>query len=415
MMTRLLSLIFFALLLAGCGGNDADTPHEHEHEAEATAAADYERGPHNGRLLRAGDFALEITIFEAGVPPQFRLFAYRDDQPLPPASVQATIELTRLGGQVDRFTFRPENDALAGSGTVVEPHSFDVTVVATEGGRQHRWQFASYEGRTTIPAAIAESSGIRTALAGPATIRARVPLMGSVRVDENRLARVRARFPGAVREVRVELGATVQRGQVLAIVEGNESMRGYEVVAPMAGVVVTRATNVGDVAGETPLFEIADLSEVWVDLHAFGRDVSRLKPGQPVRLTSVAGEGTAQAVLDRILPVAAAGSQSAVARVRLPNPQGQWRPGLAVSAEVTVAEYPVALAVKTAALQRFRDFTVVFAQVDDTYEVRMLEMGRKDGEFTEVLGGLEPGTRYVTEQSFLIRADIEKSGASHDH
>ncbi len=411
MMTRLLSLIFVVLLLAGCGGNDADTPPA----AEATAAGDYERGPHNGRLLREGDFALEITIFEAGVPPQFRLFAYRDNKPLPPASVQATIELTRLGGQVDSFTFKPENDVLVGSGTVVEPHSFDVTVVATEGGRQHRWQFASYEGRTTIPAAIAESSGIRTALAGPATIRARVPLMGSVRVDENRLARVRARFPGAVREVRVELGETVQRGQVLAIVEGNESMRNYPVIAPIAGVVVSRATNVGDVAGEIPLFEIVDLSEVWVDLHAFGRDVSRLKPGQPVRLTSVAGEGTAQAVLDRILPVAAAGSQSAVVRVRLRNPQGQWRPGLAVNAEVTVAKYPVALAVKTAALQRFRDFTVVFAQVGDTYEVRMLELGRRDGEYAEVLGGLEPGTRYVTEQSFLIRADIEKSGASHDH
>ncbi len=411
MMIRLLSLIFFALLLAGCGGKDADTPPK----AEATATADYERGPHNGRLLRDGDFTLEITIFETGVPPQFRLFAYRNNKPLPPASVQATIELTRLGGQVDRFTFKPESDALAGSGTVVEPHSFDVTVVATEGGRPHRWQFASYEGRTTIPAASAESSGIRTALAEPATIRASVPLMGSVRVDENRLVRVRARFPGAVREVRVEPGETVRRGQVLAIVEGNESMSSYQVIAPIAGVVVSRTTNVGDVAGEIPLFEIVDLSEVWVDLHVFGRDVSRLKPGQPVRLTSAVGEGAAQAVLDRILPVAAAGSQSAVARVRLPNPQGLWRPGLAVNAEVTVAKYPVALAVKTTALQRFRDFTVVFAQVGDTYEVRMLELGRRDGEFTEVLGGLELGTRYVTEQSFLIRADIEKSGASHDH
>ena len=414
MMNHLLSLIFFTLLLAGCGGNDANTPHT-EHAAEATAAGDYERGPHNGRMLRDGDFALEITIFETGVPPQFRLFSYRDNKPLPPASVQTTIELTRLDGQVDRFTFKPESDALVGSGTVVEPHSFDVTVVATEGGRQHRWQFASYEGRTTIPAAIAKSAGIRTALAGPATIRNLLPLLGSVRIDENRLARVRAQFPGAVREVHVQSGETVRRGQVLAIIEGNESMSSYPLIAPIAGVVVTRATNVGDVAGETPLFEIADLSTVWVDLHVFGRDVSRLKPGQPVQLTSVTGEGSAQAVLDRILPVAAAGSQSAIARVRLPNLQGQWRPGLAVSAEVTVAKYPVALAVKTAALQRFRDFSVVFAQVGDAYEVRMLEVGRKDGEFTEVLGGLKPGTRYVTEQSFLIRADIEKSGASHDH
>ena len=73
------------------------------------------------------------------------------------------------------------------------------------------------------------------------------------------------------------------------------------------------------------------------------------------------------------------------------------------------------LAVKTSALQRFRDFTVVFAKVGNTYEVRMLELGMSDGNMVEVLSGLKPDTEYVTEGSFLIKADVEKSGASHDH
>lgn len=412
MITRLVLLVLSSMLLAACG----DTPGEALGEStHASAAADFERGPHNGRLLRDGDFALEVTIFESGVPPQFRLYVYRDDKPLSPSAVQATIDLTRLGGKRDHFTFAPENDALVGSGTVVEPHSFDVVVTANEGERQHRWEYASYEGRTTIPAAVAQSAGVRTAAAGPATIRTRVSMMGSVTVDENRLARVRARFPGAVREVRVGPGETVKRGQVLAIVEGNESMRSYEVTAPIGGVVTARNTNVGDVAADAPLFEIADLSQVWVDLHAFGSDMAQLAPGQPVTLTSTVGDVTAEATLERILPVAAAGSQSAIARVRLPNPQGHWRPGLAVSAEVTVAQHDVPLAVKVTGLQRFRDFTVVFAQVGETYEVRMLELGRRDAEQAEVLGGIDPGVPYVSEQSFLVRADIEKLGASHDH
>ena len=67
------------------------------------------------------------------------------------------------------------------------------------------------------------------------------------------------------------------------------------------------------------------------------------------------------------------------------------------------------------ALQRFRDFEVVFAQVGDIYEVRMLELGRRDARFVEVLEGLSPGTKYVTDNSYLIKADIEKAGASHDH
>ena len=72
-------------------------------------------------------------------------------------------------------------------------------------------------------------------------------------------------------------------------------------------------------------------------------------------------------------------------------------------------------AVKRTGIQSFRDFRVVYARVGDDYEVRMLDLGRTAGEWVEVLGGLEPGTEYVTGNSHLIKADIEKSGASHNH
>jgi acetyl/propionyl-CoA carboxylase alpha subunit len=51
--------------------------------------------------------------------------------------------------------------------------------------------------------------------------------------------------------------------------------------------------------------------------------------------------------------------------------------------------------------------------IDDANTVYRL--GRSDGRFTEVLAGLQAGDRYVVENSYLIKADIEKSGASHDH
>ena len=70
---------------------------------------------------------------------------------------------------------------------------------------------------------------------------------------------------------------------------------------------------------------------------------------------------------------------------------------------------------RQSAVQGFRDFQVVFARFDDVYEVRMLELGRRNHDWIEVLGGIEAGTQYVTENSYLIKADIEKSGASHDH
>ena len=86
-----------------------------------------------------------------------------------------------------------------------------------------------------------------------------------------------------------------------------------------------------------------------------------------------------------------------------------------LTGEIEVARYEVPLAVKRSGLQPFRDFTVVFAQFGEEYEVRMLELGRQDEVWVEVLSGLKVGTPYVTENSYVIKADIEKSGASHDH
>lgn len=410
MIARLFYPIAFALVLAACGKSEPV-----EKPAEGLAAAEeFERGPHRGRMLREGDFALEVTIFETNVPPQYRLYVYQGGKPLKPSEVEASVELSRLDGEVNRFTFRPENDYLTGSGTVVEPHSFDVKVDAKYGGKTFRWEFPSYEGRTTIPSAVASDAGVKVEVAGPTVIRDNVHLIGNVALNANRHAAVKARFPGIVKAVHAQQGQQVRRGQTLVVVEGNESMRSYPVTAPFDGVVLVRNTNVGDVADGNTLIEIADLSKVWVELHAIGEAASRLAAGQKVYVKSATGDAAAETTIDTLLPLATRG-QSVVVRASIPNPGGRWRPGMTVSADVTVSRREVPLAVMESGLQRFRDFTVVFAQIGETYEVRMLELGARDGTYVEVLGGIKPGTRYVAEQSFLIKADIEKSGASHDH
>src|SRR3546814_8851743 len=113
-------------------------------------------------MLRDGDFAVEVTIFEDGVDPEFHVYAYRNDKPVAPGDVQLSIELARLGGKVDRFAFTPQEAYLRGGGVVIEPHSFDVKVRAVEGGRTHNWSYASYEGRTTIAAQAAQAGGVRS-------------------------------------------------------------------------------------------------------------------------------------------------------------------------------------------------------------------------------------------------------------
>jgi len=401
------------LLLSGCSRHeDEHGPDESGHERDA---ADFERGPHGGRLLRDGDFALELAIYESGVPAEFRIWLYTGDELLPPAAADVRVTLTRLDGEVNEFDFRPEGEFLRSNGEVVEPHSFDVAVSAQAAGTAHEWSYASYEGRSQIAAATASAMGVEVSHAGPVVLKEQVMLSGTVQADPTRISRVRARYPGVVREVAVRPFSEVARGAVLAQVQSNESLLNYPITAPIAGTIVEQQAQIGEATGEAALFTIVDISRVWVELDVFQRELSRIEEGQRVELIDLDGKSIGSGHIARIAPLAVHGSQSVRARVVFDNASGSLRPGQFVTGRVTVAETSVPLAVERDALQRFRDFDVVFANVDDVYEVRMLELGRADDRHVEVVAGLKPGTRYVTGNSYLIKADIEKSGASHDH
>ena len=387
---------------------------DHEQANNEAGDEEFAKGPHGGKLFEKDGFSIELSLYEKGVPPEFHVYAYYQGQPLSPDVVALEIELTRLDGQIDRFNFVPLMDYLRGQGVVTEPHSFDVAITAQFKGKTYQWAFASYEGRTEIPSVLAKESGIETEVAGPVTLAETLVLTGRVQTDPNRLAQVRARFDGIVQKVKRNLGEQVKKGDVLVTVQSNESLQSYNVKAPINGLILRRDVQVGITTGDTSLFTIADLSKVWVELDVFGRDRSRVKPGQVVRIEPLEGQAII-GTIDWVSPLAAHASQSVQARVVLDNTNGQLSPGQFVRGRVTIAEHPVALAVRQSAIQSFRDFRVVFARYDDSYEVRMLEFGRQNGEWAEVLNGLKPGTEYVTGNSYLIKADVEKSGASHDH
>ncbi|HEX7872459.1 MAG TPA: HlyD family efflux transporter periplasmic adaptor subunit [Sphingobium sp.] len=406
-------LLTACALLSACGASP-ETGHEEEGHGAAQDA--FERGPHRGRMLRDGDFAVEMTIFEDGVEPEFHVYAYRDGKPVAPADVKLAVALTRLGGRVDRFAFVPKDDYLRGNGIVHEPHSFDVRVTATEGGRTHRWAYASYEGRTTISAEAARAGGVRVERAGPATVAEQVEMAGRIEITPEGRAEIRARLPGVITWMGGGLGQPVARGQVLARVESQHSLITYPVPSPIGGIIVEKNANVGGVTGDTPLFVVADPRKLHAEFFVYPRDAERVRVGQKVEVRSLSGDTRLKAEVEAIVPTADIASQTLMAHVHLPEASANaFRPGMGVEGSFSLGERAVPLAVRTRAIQRFRYFEVVFARVGTTYEVRMLRIGRRTPEWTEVLGGLEPGTDYVADGAFLIRADIEKSGASHDH
>ena len=273
-----------------------------------------------------------------------------------------------------------------------------------------------HDDATTIDPDIAQAAGIRVAAAAAGTIADEHEVQGLLTPVEGKLSKVAARYPGPIRSLAANVGDRVRAGQVLATVESNLSLSSYNVTSPISGVVLARNASVGGIAAEgVPLFEIADLSQLWVDLHIFGSDAGHIVPGAPVTVTRLSDGVTAQTTLERVLPGTATASQSTVARAVLANDDGLWRPGSAVKARITVEQQPAALIVPLAALQTLEQRDVVFVRKGDRYVAQPVQLGKRGARQAEVLGGLEAGDEVVVEQSYLIKADIEKAGASHEH
>ena len=399
--TRLFGLVFLSILISACSdaGNMAK-------EGEVV------KGPHGGRLLTNAGFSLELSIFETGVPPEFRAWATQNGETLKPTEVNLNITLTRLGGKIDNINFKPQGDALRGDTVIYEPHSFIVTINASHEGTKHTWEYDNFEGRTKIETAVAKALEIETEVAGPVVLEETISAYGKIVANKERVNHVRARFEGVIKSVLLSVGDTVRKGQRLATVESNSGLNLYTIKAPISGVITQRHANTGEQTAQRQLFTIMDTSTVWLELSIFPTDRARVVTGTEVILEN--NNAVTKSTISNINVMAEA-NQSVKARVVLDNKLGQFFPGSYVNAKIKVAAHPVPLAVKRSGLQAFRDFTVVYAQIGEEYEVRMLELGREAGEWVEVLGGLEVGTKYVSKNSYVIKADIEKSGASHDH
>ncbi|MDR7193707.1 efflux RND transporter periplasmic adaptor subunit [Luteimonas terrae] len=269
---------------------------------------------------------------------------------------------------------------------------------------------------TTIAADIANDVGIRVAPAAAGTIADQHEVQGLLTTLESGNARVTARFPGPIRRLHAEVGDRVRAGQVLATIDSNLSLSSYTVTAPIAGTVLARNASVGQSAGEgAVLYEIADLSMLWVDLHVFGRDAEHLAAGSPVTISRLGDGATADTRVDRVLPGTATASQSTIARATLDNADGQWRPGSAVRAMVTVSTQAADLVVPLTALQQMDGRDVVFVREGDRYEKRVVTLGRRDARQVEIVDGVAVGEDVVIEQSYTIKADLEKAGAGHAH
>lgn len=267
------------------------------------------------------------------------------------------------------------------------------------------------ENSSRINSSMAQQVGIVTASAGSQELHQTITVYGNVVSGPEQLSHVRARFEGLVKSVQVTIGDTVKTGDVLAEIESNESLKTYKIRSPISGLVVQRHANSGEITQDQILFSIANFDTVWAELRVYPAQQSSIAEGQSVHVLTTNGDFESE--VKHVVPSMDAPYQ--LARVKLDNSKHTLSPGLMIEAQLEIGLFPVSLAVVKDSVQNLGGRKGVFVKHGDEYTFTPLVLGRADDHFYEVIDGLENSAEYVSQNSYLIKADIEKSEAEHEH
>ena len=257
---------------------------------------------------------------------------------------------------------------------------------------------------------------IQVAEAGPGAIVLMRSLPGEVKVNGNRIAHIVPRYSGIVTEVRAEVGDDVREGQVLAVVEGDESLAPYEMTTFIAGTIIEKHMTLGEpVSRESDSFVVADLGTVWIDITVYLRDLDLIKVGDKTTVKAGSRDETVSGKISYVTPVVDEHTRTATARMVVDNPDGYWRPGMFVMAEIRIGEFPAEIVVPSSAVHTLDGQSVVFVEEHGGFEPRPVDIGRKSKDRMEIVSGLEPGERDVSVGGFTLKAELGKDSLGDGH
>lgn len=471
----------------GHGHGQASHGDAHDHSGS--------QGPHGGKILKEGEFELEVVIFEKGVPAHFRVYPSHNHKPVDPKEVAIGVELERLGGKTDRFSFKPTGEFLYSDQEIEEPHSFFIKVSAEYKGEKCDWEYSQYENRLTVPPDLAKKMGFEAESAGPGTIISTLELPGEIAFNADMVSHVVPRLAGVVLQSPKNLGDKVQALEIIAVIDSRElgeaktrylvavereklarynfervqrlwvaqtiaekeflttqkafleekieltsarrklmalglneqdmsnltnedesTLTHYAIRAPFDGVLTKKHLSKGEwVKEDQEIYVVADLSSVWVEIIVYAKDLDSVHLGQKVMVKADSSGLEAEGKVSYVGPLVGEDTRTAKARVVIPNTDGKWRPGLFAQVELVRHNASPPLVVRNEAIQTYQNKSVVFVQYDDQYEARPVTLGRTNDKFSEILRGLSAGERYVTRNSYVLKAEMGKTGMSHEH
>ena len=198
--------------------------------------------------------------------------------------------------------------------------------------------------------------------------------------------------------------------------QNDPDLRMYRIRSPMDGIVIMRHITKGEFIENTAtIYEVADLSTVWVEIGIYPKDLYRIKEGQMVEVILPMENKRAQAVLIYVSPIVADETIVAQAIAALDNPQHEWRPGVFVKVNIATEKMFFPVVIPKEAIQSSDGENFVFLVTPEGFEKHLIKLGQSDDENVEVLSGLHPGEQYVANKTFLLKAELGKSSAEHEH
>ena len=200
--------------------------------------------------------------------------------------------------------------------------------------------------------------------------------------------------------------------------ESDENFTRFEVRAPFDGTVIEKHIAIGEaLKDDADAFLVADLGSVWVNLSVYQKDLAVVRKGQSATIVCDPAGEKASGEISYVRPVVGEDTRTALARIVLENKDGRWKPGLFITACVSIEEIPVPIAVPKTALQMMEGKPVVFVQDEDGFEPREVKLGRSTVTLMEIVSGLKAGDTIVTKGGFVIKSELQKSsfGDGHNH
>lgn len=201
--------------------------------------------------------------------------------------------------------------------------------------------------------------------------------------------------------------------QITAIEKGGEVLNEVNILAPRSGVIINRNVRPDDVINSgMVLYEIADLSKVWMEFEVYEQDLGMVRPGVGVRFGAQgSGDERISGTVSWVDPILDVDRRTTRVRVEVDNSDGKWLPGMLLSGiiEVPMGSGQVVIP-ETAVLWTGRRSVVYVADEssgDPLFTFKEVVLGDRVGDDRIVAFGLTPGQHVVTNGAFKIDAEFQ--------